>query len=207
MPSRTSLSALAPFFLGLGTLATSPLLNVTAISSRDGYSVLQCWQLSSIPVDAMSAANYVVGGNTTEARWSRIEPQTHVGEAWAPSVQISIILNGLIRITSPAPQSSGSGSSTSTTTANASGSIESVQEDLLVIEQDSSSARPETHVAYIMPGTVKSSVVIAADLKAASTLAGHFTEFPSGEPTILIQIPFESNKVPDHVVLYDGPCV
>lgn len=63
-----------------------PPLNITALSSRNGYSVLECWQLSSVPVDAMSAANYAVG-NTTAATWSRIEPRTTVGEAWAPHVQ------------------------------------------------------------------------------------------------------------------------
>ena len=67
-------------------VASSAPLNITALSSRNGYSVLECWQLSSIPVDAMSAANYAVG-NTTLATWSRIEPRTTVGEAWAPHVQ------------------------------------------------------------------------------------------------------------------------
>jgi len=67
--------------------------------------------------------------------------------------------------------------------------------------------RPESKVAYIMPGTLKSSVLIAADMKAASTLVGHFTEFPSDEPTVLVQIPFEGDKAPEYVVLYDGACV
>jgi hypothetical protein len=65
---------------------------------------------------------------------------------------------------------------------------------------------PATKVAYIMPGTAQSSVLIAADLKSASTIAGHFTEFPSDDPTILVQVPFVDNKVPTHTVLYDGPC-
>ncbi len=71
-----------------GSIASgnTPPLNVTAISSRHGYSVLECWQLSSTPAEYMSAANYAVG-NTTVATWSRIEPRTTVGEAWAPHVQ------------------------------------------------------------------------------------------------------------------------
>jgi len=63
-----------------------PALNITALSTRDGYSVLECWQLSSVPVDYMSAVNYAVG-NTTVATWSRIPPRTMIGEAWAPHVQ------------------------------------------------------------------------------------------------------------------------
>ena len=70
---------------GGGNLNHVPL-NMTAISSRDGYSVLECWQLAAVPVDAMAAANYAIG-NTTKATWSRIEPRTRVGEAWAPFVQ------------------------------------------------------------------------------------------------------------------------
>lgn len=67
-------------------IATYIPLNITALSSNDGYSVLECWQLSSIPIDAMQAANYAVG-NTTGATWSKIEPRTYIGEAWAPHVQ------------------------------------------------------------------------------------------------------------------------
>ena len=72
---------------------------------------------------------------------------------------------------------------------------------------DGDQGRPETKVAYVMPGTVKSSVLIAGDLRSMSTMAGHFTEFPSNEPTILVQIPFVGDQVPEHTVLYDGPCI
>jgi hypothetical protein len=64
----------------------APSLKMTALSSRHGYSVLECWELLSIPVNYMAAINYAVG-NTTVATWSRIEPHTTVGEAWAPHVQ------------------------------------------------------------------------------------------------------------------------
>lgn len=70
----------------LATESIAAALNMTALSSRNGYSVLECWQLSSVPVDYMSAVNYAVS-NTTVATWSRIEPSTTVGEAWAPYVQ------------------------------------------------------------------------------------------------------------------------
>ncbi|KAK1759999.1 hypothetical protein QBC47DRAFT_118050 [Echria macrotheca] len=168
-------------------------LNITAISSRNGYSVLECWQLASVPVEAMSAANYLVG-ETTKATWSRIEPRTTVGEAWAPSVQLSIILNGLIRITSPAPAPDPQNSSASIPLPDQTGA-------------SGDTARPQTNVAYIMPGTLRSSVVIAADLKSLSTVVGHYTEFPSDEPTILVQIPFQDNKAPEHTILHDGACI
>lgn len=79
-----------PVVLGLVSQAaaaiTPPPLNMTAISSRGGYSVLECWQLASLPVDARSAANYALG-DTLAATWSQIQPRTTVGEAWAPTVQ------------------------------------------------------------------------------------------------------------------------
>lgn len=83
------LSSVFQALLIVGHVAAAGLpraLNITALSSRRGYSVLECWQLSSVPMDYMAAVNYAVG-NTTVATWSRIEPRTTVGEAWAPHVQ------------------------------------------------------------------------------------------------------------------------
>lgn len=199
----------------LGAETSHVPFNITALSSRDGYSLLECWQLDAIPVEAMSAMNYALG-DTTAATWSMIEPRTTVGEAWAPKVQcvpppspciarhhtdnddarLSMILDGLIRITSPAPDSRKDNSSAASMPLP----------DLLAVEADDGK-RPESRVAYIMPGTLKSSVLIAADIKAASTIVGHYTEFPSDEPTVLVQIPFEGNKAPEHTVLYEGACL
>ncbi|KAH6843483.1 hypothetical protein B0I37DRAFT_314537 [Chaetomium sp. MPI-CAGE-AT-0009] len=182
-------TALVPYILGHAAAAdVAPPLNITALSSRNGYSVLECWQLSTVSVTYMSAANYAIG-NTTTATWSRIEPRTTAGEAWAPHVQLSIVLNGLIRITAPCP--------TPDRPDNVSVGISN---DL------AGEGRPPTEVAYIMPGTLQSSLLIAADLKSASTIAGHFTEFPSNEPTVLVQVPFEGNRVPEYTVLHSGPC-
>lgn len=49
-------------------------------------------------------------------------------------------------------------------------------------------------------------MVIAADLKNVSVHAGHFTEFPGDEPTVLIQVPFAGDTAPEHTVLGEGPC-
>ncbi|EAQ85546.1 hypothetical protein CHGG_09560 [Chaetomium globosum CBS 148.51] len=182
--------ALQPILLGHATVAdVAPPLNITALSSRDGYSVLECWQLSTVAVDYMSAANYAIG-KTTAATWSRIEPRTTAGEAWAPHVQLSIILNGLIRITAPCRL----------TPDHPDNHWRDVSDGL------AGEGRPETEMAYVTPGTLRSSLLIAADLKSASTIAGHFTEFPGNEPTVLIQIPFEGNEIPEHAILHSGPC-
>ncbi len=117
--------------------------------------------------------------------------------------RLSVILNGLIRITAPAPSSAPKSSA-----ANDNASIPAPSAaggDSNIIAQDSN--KPDTKIAYIMPGTLSSSVLIAADLKAASTIAGHFTEFPSDEATVLVQVPFVGDKAPEHVVLHEGGCI
>ena len=84
---RTSLTiSLGWLALGAVTVNAADLLNITAFTSRDGYSVFECWQLASVPVEDRSAINYDVG-NLSFAEWAIIEPRTTVGEAWAPSAQ------------------------------------------------------------------------------------------------------------------------
>ncbi|KAK7990295.1 hypothetical protein PG990_014575 [Apiospora arundinis] len=160
-------------------------LNITALASRNQVSVLECWQLNaSVPTQAMSAYNYFIG-NTTGATWSIIEPNTTPGEAWAPAIQLTMVMNGLIRITAPAP---------------------STDPDCIDFLGNRLPTCPDVNVAYMMPGTLASSVIIAADLQSTSTLRGHFTEFPSNEQTVLVQAPFVGNLIPEHVVLHDGAC-
>ncbi|KAK1624762.1 hypothetical protein BDP81DRAFT_107453 [Colletotrichum phormii] len=173
-------------------------LNITALSTRDGYSVIECWQLTSVPVEARAALNYALGGDLTRAEWSIIQPRTTVGEAWAPAVQLTVVLNGLIRITSPAPPRN---ASQATPSPPSPGSGSSSGDD-----DDASAAPPAQTTAYIQPGTVSSSLVIAADLKNVSVHAGHFTEFPDDEPTVLVQVPFAGDAAPEHVVVGEGPC-
>lgn len=100
--------------------------------------------------------------------------------------RLTVIVNGLIRITSPAPK-------------NAS-------QAMPLPGSEDAAQPPETTVAYIQPGTVSSSLVIAADMKNVSVHAGHFTEFPGDEPTVLVQIPWAGNAAPEHTVLGEGPC-
>ncbi|KAI0126122.1 hypothetical protein BJ170DRAFT_696080 [Xylariales sp. AK1849] len=181
----------AVFSLGLMSLANTSLatkyapLNITALTSRDGYSTIECWQLSSVPVDAMSALNYGIG-NISKATWSTIQPRTVVGEAWAPAVQLTVVLNGLIHVSAPAALESGS---LSTETKGYQGA-----------------SIPSCSEAYFQPGTLSASLLLAADLKSTSYVSGHWTEFPGNGPTILIQTPFVDNQVPNHTVLHDGPC-
>ncbi|KAL8947388.1 MAG: hypothetical protein Q9222_006327 [Ikaeria aurantiellina] len=48
-------------------------------------------------------------------------------------------------------------------------------------------------------------LIIAADTADVSA-KGHDTKYPSEEQTVGIQIPTANGKVPEHTVLYPGPC-
>lgn len=109
---------------------------------------------------------------------------------WLTQSRLTVVLNGLVRITAPAP-------------------VRDATRGLTCPADRLSAGRtqPETRMAYAMPGTVRSSLLIAADLHSSSTIAGHFTEFPSDEATVLVQVPFVDNRAPQHTVLYEGPCI
>jgi hypothetical protein len=63
---------------------------------------------------------------------------------------------------------------------------------------------PDSDVeAWVQAG--KYGILIAADLKNVSK-TGHITEFPGGADTVIAQFGFTGGKIPEHVVLYDGPC-
>ncbi|KAI4159554.1 MAG: hypothetical protein L6R39_000335 [Caloplaca ligustica] len=63
---------------------------------------------------------------------------------------------------------------------------------------------PETQQAAIIKGGADG-LIIAADTAAVSRL-GHNTQYPTGQQTIAIQIPTADGTVPEHTVLYSGPC-
>lgn len=65
---------------------------------------------------------------------------------------------------------------------------------------------PPEEIAYLMPGTMTSSIILVTDLRSESNIAGHGAEFPSNEPTVLVQIPFENDEIPAHTVLGTGSC-
>lgn len=66
--------------------------------------------------------------------------------------------------------------------------------------------QPPEEVAYLMPGTMTSSIILVTDLRIQSTILGHGAEFPSNEPTVLVQIPFENDEIPAHTVVGTGSC-
>jgi hypothetical protein len=57
--------------------------------------------------------------------------------------------------------------------------------------------------AWIQGG--KYGFIIAADTKNVSE-TGHITDFPGAADTVIAQFPLKGGVLPDHEVLYDGPC-
>ncbi|KAF2748018.1 hypothetical protein M011DRAFT_28590 [Sporormia fimetaria CBS 119925] len=178
-----------------------PAFNITAIASRGGCSILQCWQLASPPVEARSAINFAIG-ESTRATWSIIEPRIEVGEAWALTPQLTIVLNGLVRITAPFADS-GSCQHPNNSSGTCIQGHSGVQRQNTTVD----CSCPESTTAYFMPGTLRSSLLLAADTRALSYIRGHETAFPSSEDTVLVQTPFLDGVVPEHRVLHEGPCV
>ncbi|KAF2402080.1 hypothetical protein EJ06DRAFT_529199 [Trichodelitschia bisporula] len=82
--------------------ALSQGLNITAIAAVNGASVLQCWHLAAAPADFASAVNYPLGAGAFSGSFlGVIAPRTVVGKAWAPHVQFSFVLSGLVHISIP----------------------------------------------------------------------------------------------------------
>ena len=67
----------------------------------------------------------------------------------------------------------------------------------------SSSLGPSKSEAWIEGG--RYGLVIAADISSQSRL-GHFAEFPGDAATVLVQVPTANGEVPEHDILYAGPC-
>lgn len=64
----------------------SARLNLTAISTSNGASVLECWALKSRPASFAAASNLYLGG-VANATYSVIPPRTVVGLHNAPYVE------------------------------------------------------------------------------------------------------------------------
>jgi hypothetical protein len=59
------------------------------------------------------------------------------------------------------------------------------------------------HEAWVYGG--KYGITFAADTKNFSK-TGHITEFPGKDETVIAQFPVRGGVLPEHKVLYDGPC-
>lgn len=132
------------------------------------------------------------------------------------------MLNGMIRVSAPyTPSPPPPSNSTTTGTCIERADPETPQQTAYVMSNrllyqgpvPSASAdsqvpprQPPEEVAYLMPGTMTSSIILVTDLRSQSTIVGHGAEFPSNEATVLVQIAFENDEIPAHTVVGTGSC-
>ncbi|KAF1983709.1 hypothetical protein K402DRAFT_396455 [Aulographum hederae CBS 113979] len=195
---KSSLTILLTIFLTIATTlaqtipsfnATLPPLNVTAISARDNISILECWQLATLPSIFAGAINFPLGA-VEKASWAVIPPRTMVGLHNAPYVQLVFALAGTVHI------------KTNQTIPRTSPSYSSTVWSSLPSSPNDTFAVPEAE-AWMHGG--RNGFFIAADTSNVSAV-GHVAEFPSDAATVLVQVPLEGNRVPEHTVLYEGVC-
>lgn len=76
------------------TLPTTVLaqggLNVSAISTANNASVLECWSLSAPSFAAARAINFPIGDSTGNFI-GVLQPRTYIGQAWARQVRLPIL--------------------------------------------------------------------------------------------------------------------
>ncbi|CAD0094144.1 unnamed protein product [Aureobasidium vineae] len=95
----TPLVFLITSLLSLITHTTAQSLNISALAAQNGTSILECWSLAS-PTSGRGAQNYPLG-DFSNAFIGAIPPHTYIGQAWAPAVQYSMVLQGLVHLSLP----------------------------------------------------------------------------------------------------------
>ncbi|KZV63594.1 hypothetical protein PENSPDRAFT_202512 [Peniophora sp. CONT] len=158
---------------------SSNTLNVTALATLDGKSVLQCWALQ--PAFTTSSQTGTAGaeilqlGDLANASFSILPAHFNAGQHNAPNAQWVVFLSGLAHITLP--------------------------EAALPISNETEYVTE----AWVAGGTY--GTIFAADTQEVSSF-GHVTEYPSGEETRVLQIPTAGGLIPNHTILdATGPCV
>jgi hypothetical protein len=170
---------LLTYFLSFVTQAIAQSLNVTTLAVQNGSSVLECWSLGS-PTSGAGAQNYPLG-DFSNAFIGAIPPHTYIGQAWPSSIQYFFLDLSAVRALTDTLQR-----------------YSMILHGLVHISLPNS--KDET---YIQPGPLSTLLVI--DERNIS-IAGHITEFPGSETTLIAQFPVAGNQVPAHTVLHSGPC-
>ncbi|KAI9882690.1 MAG: hypothetical protein M1823_005566 [Watsoniomyces obsoletus] len=178
------LSLLALLVLPLFIGARAGSLTVTAITTVDGRAVLQCWRLRDAPITSSNAGTK---GLPISPLGTLAEP-TCFPAGTSPATQVVLPPRKRAKI-------------------HAAPSVQFVlfysgEAIVTLPDPDNESGRlsGRDNVAWFPGGP--NGMLIAADV----TGDGHYTDYPSDQPTYALQIPTLDGKVPLHEQVGTGPC-
>ncbi|KAF2724225.1 hypothetical protein K431DRAFT_282072 [Polychaeton citri CBS 116435] len=138
--------------------------NVTAMTARNGLSVLECWQLStpiqSTGSNGLTGASVLALGSMSSFSWVMQPPGTTGGLKNAPAPVFTWVLSGLLHITL-------------------------------------SNSSQET---WLQGG--RHGLIFAND----ANTTGHTAHFEGKDETVMLLSETQDGEVPEHSVLYGGPC-
>lgn len=161
-------------------------LNITALSAHNGASVLECWQIlpgfTTSSQAGTTGASILQLGGLANMSYSVIPPNFNAGLHNAPTTQC---VSSRTYAHSPI-----------LTHAH------SPKRWVVFLSGLAHITLPNSTVDAYVPGG-KNGLIFAADTAAVST--GHSTNYPSNSETIALQIP-TGGSIPQHNVLYSGPC-
>jgi hypothetical protein len=174
-----------------GTSAQSTF-KLTALSAFDNASRLECWALDSIPKAARGALNYDLGG-FSDAFIGILPPRTYANATitHAPAIQ-SVFLSYMRHFSVTHSRQTNSRRFSVFLTG-------------LVHIRIPNSTLPESKSSVWITGG-KYGFLLATDTLERAPRAGHVTEFPGQDETVILEFATEGNKIPPHELLHVGPC-
>ncbi|KAK5194372.1 hypothetical protein LTR99_002873 [Exophiala xenobiotica] len=184
------------------------LLHLSAVvntPNRPHHAVVQCWALSSPFITYPTVGKALGLGDTANATYVVLPP--HSAEGWhrPPSPMFFVLLAGLAHVKTYPPTTTNVYTDSHTTVdldLDLDVSVQEQQQQQRQQQQTPLYAQEPTESLYIVSGV--NPLIIAADTDMRSP--GHLTFYPSDTETVAMQIPFKHEKVPEHKVLYGGPC-
>ncbi|KIW13269.1 hypothetical protein PV08_08456 [Exophiala spinifera] len=159
------------------------------------HAIVQCWELSPWFVSYPTTGRALSLGDTANATYVVLPPRG--GEGWhrPPSPMFFVLLSGLAHVKTYPPALPG--------LAAERDQHPSQNQDVEGGGHDDDDDDDEpTESLFVVSGVNPLIIAVDTDLRSP----GHLTFYPSEVETVALQVPFKDGRIPEHDVLYDGPC-
>lgn len=192
------ISLLTLFAVSSIAFAATPrqLIATAIVTTKQNVSGLECWEFSSpfttSTAAGTSGASSLNLANVSNIVYTVLPPRFNGGVHNAPAAQVRLPRRSFLWNWST---SSFTFNESCIKCADMTSQLVVFTSGLAHITLPSSSDE-----AWVLGGA--NGLIVAVD----TTGTGHVTVYPSDEYTIGLQIPFEGGEVPDHTVLWSGPC-